>query len=139
MGDIVDSNLDDEHGPSLSLKGVRQRLSPFRITPPTSLLHDLAVDRHAHAGHRRIVYNDSGDEIMVAMAPLHAAPQGPGERHARLQTSQEVDLPAGQRRSFTSAAGGMEPRRGRSFPGRFNQLRGERSTPCGWSVRPRYR
>lgn len=62
IGEIVYSNLDDEHGPSLSLNDIRQRLAAFGITPAASLLDDLAADRRANAGNLRVVYNVSGED-----------------------------------------------------------------------------
>jgi hypothetical protein len=138
-GAIADSHLDDAHGPGLSLRGVRQWLATFGILPPATLPDDRAADRHANAGHLRVVDDVSGDETTVAIAPPYAAPRRPSDGDARLRMSQDMASPAGRRRSFTRAAGEVEPRRGRSFPGRCNQSRGERSPPRGGSVRPRYR
>jgi hypothetical protein len=69
---------------------VRQRRAAFGITPPASLLDELAADCHANAGQRRVVDDVSGDEITVAMAPLHAAPRRLSERDALLETSQDM-------------------------------------------------
>jgi hypothetical protein len=134
-GDIVDNNFDDEHGPSLSLKGVRQRLTTFGIVPQVSLPDDLAVDHRAHTGHWRIVDDVSGDEIMVAMAP----PQGLSDRERWCCLRGKAARRPVRLGKWSPGGGGASPAASINRAANGAPLAGGRfvrATACGGDTRP---